>query len=68
MENYSKDNSNGSENGAKVRGYLRTLKQHKLVSTKLVKSVYCSNGRMLVSCAVLKLQRVETAMRSMIDN
>ncbi|KAJ8317687.1 hypothetical protein KUTeg_005591 [Tegillarca granosa] len=78
MENYAEDNSNRQTDRAKITGYLRKLKQHKMVwYMAFVKDVLNEISKIsllfqrediTVSSAVTKLQSAEASLRNLIDN
>ncbi|XP_052806605.1 zinc finger protein 862-like [Mya arenaria] len=78
MENYAEDNTNRSQDRAKVKGYLNKLRQHKMVLyIAFVKDVLNEVSKVsllfqrediTVSSAVTKLQSVSSVLRNMIDN
>lgn len=75
MENYSEDNSNKAQDRAKVQGYIRKLKQYKLiwymafvkdVLNEIAKvSLVFQREDITVSSAITKLQSAEIALQSM---
>ncbi|KAJ8307679.1 hypothetical protein KUTeg_014773 [Tegillarca granosa] len=78
MENYAEDNSNRQTDRAKITGYLRKLKQHKMIwYMAFVKDVLNEISKIsqlfqrediTVSSAVTKLQSAEASLRNLIDN
>ncbi|WAR30072.1 LOW QUALITY PROTEIN: ZN862-like protein [Mya arenaria] len=78
MENYAEDNTNRTQDKAKVKGYLNKLRQHKMVLyIAFVKDVLNEVSKVsllfqreyiTVSSAVTKLQRASSVQRNMIDN
>lgn len=78
LENYAEDSSNREQDRAKVRGYLRQLKQHKMVwYLAFVKDILNEVSKisllfqredLTVYSAMTKLQSAETSLRALIDN